>query len=172
MNKKLGPYFLLGFLFVILVFIIGVKYGKKVESTNKVIDFAMSITPTKVPSPTSPLSFKTFTHDGCGIQFLYPESLKIDKNGSAEARLSDGKTEAVQMNCSKTNDLQVMISGTKLATEEIKLKTQTIKARFDAQDSSQKLYFQVRNPLNGKVIFIGIEKNLFPLFESTLQYLQ
>jgi hypothetical protein len=171
MNKKLGPYFLLGFLFVILVFIVGVKYGKRVESTNKVIDFALSIPPTKPPTPTVPISFKTLTNKGCGVQFLYPETLKVATNSTEEAALKDGAAAVVQINCRKTNDLEAMVTGNKLATEEIKLKSQTLKARTDPEDSSHKLYFQIKNASNRKQIYVGIDKNVYPLFESTLQYL-
>lgn len=51
---KIKPYLFLFFLIVILVFILGVRYGQRVEKNNKVVDYVLSITPypTYTPSPT------------------------------------------------------------------------------------------------------------------------
>jgi len=55
--KKI-PYIFLSFLFLILVFLIGFRSGQKVEKTNKVIDYILSITPypTYTPYPTPELT--------------------------------------------------------------------------------------------------------------------
>lgn len=171
MNRKMGPYFLLGSLFVLLVFILGVKYGKKVEITNKKINFLLSITPSKAPIPTQPISFKTFKNDGCGVQFLYPESFKVLKNSSVEASLEENDSEILRINCEKTGELQTKLSSSTQPKEDIKFKNLTPKAVVDPKDSQKRLFFQIRNGLSGKQIYIMISRNFFPLFESTLQYL-
>lgn len=173
MNQKIGPFVLLGSLFIVLVFILGVRYGKHVEKTDKVIAYVLSITPTKTPEPTKPASYLTFLNKGCGVQFLYPEILKVDKNGTAEASLKEGSAEAVQLSCEKNNEIQKIVfsSDSKIATEEVKFKAATIKARTDQKNSSSMLYFQIRNPQNGKMVSVAILKNYFPLFASTLQYI-
>lgn len=59
--KKTSYVFLL-FLIVILIFILGIRYGQKVEKNNKVVDYILSITPypTYTPYPTLELT-KTAT---------------------------------------------------------------------------------------------------------------
>lgn len=172
MNRKVGPFILLGVLFIILVFIVGLRYGKRVANTDAVVSVVLSITPTPTTEvKTEPLIFLTFIHEGCDIQFLYPDTIKTGKEASDSATLTQDNTEAVSISCAKLNDIQKMITDPKLATEEVKLNTQTIKARTNPDDPSQKLYFQVRNPKNGRQVFIVINKNLYPLFASTLQYL-
>ena len=170
MNKKLGPFILLGSLVFLLIFIFGVRYGKKVEKTNEAVNFMLSLPPTKAPTPTKPINFKTFKHEGCGVQFLYPEMLRVDKNASDQASLRDESSEAIVLTCNKVNSIHTQLLENKLATEEIKLKNQAIKARTDRNDPNKKLLFEVRNPINGKQIAVSINKNLFPLFENTLQY--
>lgn len=51
---KTKPYLFLFFLIVILVFILGVRYGQKVERNNKVVDYLLSITPLPIPPPNTP----------------------------------------------------------------------------------------------------------------------
>lgn len=59
---KKTSYIFLFLLFFILIFILGVRYGQKVEKNNKVVDYILSITPypTYTPYPT-PESIKTAT---------------------------------------------------------------------------------------------------------------
>ena len=58
---KQGSYIFLFLLIVLLIFILGVRYGQKVEKNNKVVDYLLSITPypTYTPYPTLPLPSKT-----------------------------------------------------------------------------------------------------------------
>ncbi len=81
MRSRFGPYFLLTILAVLLFFILGVRYGQRVEKENKKINYILSLTPTKSPTPTKeaspsaiPSGFKKFLDKECGVEFLYPES--------------------------------------------------------------------------------------------------
>lgn len=51
MTRKL-PYLFLFSLIVILTFILGVKYGKKVEQANKINSYLLKITPSASPKPS------------------------------------------------------------------------------------------------------------------------
>lgn len=55
---KKTSYIFLFLLFIILIFILGVRYGQKVEKNNKVVDYILSITPypTYTPYPTAELT--------------------------------------------------------------------------------------------------------------------
>lgn len=59
---KKASYVFIFFLVLILIFILGVRYGQKVEKNNKVVDYILSITPypTYTPYPTPELT-KTAT---------------------------------------------------------------------------------------------------------------
>lgn len=48
---KTKPYLFLFFLAIILVFILGVRYGQRVEKNNKVVDYILSITPFPTYTP-------------------------------------------------------------------------------------------------------------------------
>jgi len=74
------------FLLLILFFILGVRYGQKVEKANKVIDYLLSITPTKKPTPPlspTPLIFKEYKSKRFGLKFKYPANLEIKESTSS-----------------------------------------------------------------------------------------
>lgn len=48
---KTKPYLFLFFLVVMLAFVIGVRYGQRVEKNNKVVDYLLSITPYPTYTP-------------------------------------------------------------------------------------------------------------------------
>jgi hypothetical protein len=173
MNKKVTPYLFLGILLLILIFILGVKYGKKVEVTNRELKFihGLTLTPTPSPIPTKPVAFSMYTNKECGIQFLYTKELLVNE-ASFEAHFKETGTQSdlIYINCAKTSILPKLIEENKLATQEMKLKNQTIKTYVKGTDA-EKVTFQVKNPSNGKLITVVIDKNLYPLFENTVQYL-
>lgn len=53
---KITSYIFLFSLFIVLIFILGVRYGQKVEKNNKVVDYILKISPypTYTPYPTIP----------------------------------------------------------------------------------------------------------------------
>ncbi len=94
---KSKSYLLLFFLALILVFILGVRYGQKVERTNKVINYVLSITPTTPISFTpneavgevgpTPLTYATSESKIWKIKFTYPSYLKVKEDASRSAVL-------------------------------------------------------------------------------------
>jgi len=44
-------YFFILFLVLILIFILGVRYGQKIEKNNKVVDYILKISPYPLASP-------------------------------------------------------------------------------------------------------------------------
>lgn len=85
---KSRSYFFLFILALILFFILGVRYGKKVEKTNKVIDYVLSITPRITPtaliSPT-PLKYATSESKFWKIKYTYPSFLKVKEDPTKSA---------------------------------------------------------------------------------------
>lgn len=86
---KLKSYLLLFVLIVILFFILGVRYGQKVEKTNKTINYILSITPrispTSPPTPT-PIKYATYESKLKKInKIIYPSGLKIKEDATTSA---------------------------------------------------------------------------------------
>lgn len=71
-----APYILLLVLFIILVFIVGVRYGQRIEKTNKAISYVLKISPTTVPTEV-PAKTKNYKNQACEIDLVYPGNLKL-----------------------------------------------------------------------------------------------
>jgi len=88
---KLKPYLFLFFLIVILAFILGVRYGQKVEKNNKTIDYLLKLpTPTMPVTPT-PVRYIEYKSKKWGLKFTYPANLDIKENATMPAILFDLK---------------------------------------------------------------------------------
>lgn len=162
MQSKIGPYILLGLLSLTLIFILGVRYGQKVEKTNKLIEYVINF-PTPQPTAT-PLDFNTFTHRECGIKFLYPLALEIQTDSSESAVLVENKNPVIQINCIEIPAKPAEEKN--IATEEVQLKNKKIIAEV----INNQLSFNLINSLNGKTLSITIAKNLYPLFERSFEF--
>lgn len=77
---KSKPIILLIVLIIILAFILGFRSGQKVESTNKVVNYILSITPTKVPPTPTPVSYRTYKSKKWGLKFTYPANLEVKES--------------------------------------------------------------------------------------------
>ncbi len=85
---KTKPYIFLFVLLLILFFILGVRYGQKVEKNNKVVDYLLSL-PSPIPpiSPT-PITYKEYKSKKWGLKFTYPDNLQVvESSKSAEILL-------------------------------------------------------------------------------------
>jgi len=71
---------LVALLFVVLSFILGVRYGQKVEKTNKVVDFVLSITPTPRPPTPTPITYQEYKSRKWGLKFTYPAGLEVKES--------------------------------------------------------------------------------------------
>ena len=148
MNRKNGPAILMGLLVAILIFIVGIRYGQKVERTNKTIDkLSIFLTPTVTPLPPTPLNIKyeTYSHIGCGVSFLLPDYLIKSDESSTSAKFNQDNKEVLGLNCDKT------VSLTPPASPE------------------GKLVFVRRNPRSGKNILFTLISPLLPLLENSLK---
>ncbi|OGK42426.1 hypothetical protein A2954_01115 [Candidatus Roizmanbacteria bacterium RIFCSPLOWO2_01_FULL_37_12] len=170
--KKASILFLL-ILFIILVFIIGVRRGQQVEKTNKTINYLISIPPSATLQPTQiPLEFKEYIHKGCGLKFLYPSSFLLEKNSSTSGSLRDDKTNNDQLvfNCGSSSgnnkNMPPHPDNTKI---ELTFKNKKINALIS--NAKNNYSFMIFNQKNGKNIDIYINKILYPLFEKTLEFL-
>jgi len=84
---KFQSYFFLIFLFIILVFILGVRYGQRVEKNNKVVDYLLRLPSPTIPISPTPIKYKDYKSKKWGIKFTYPAGLEIKEDATAPAIL-------------------------------------------------------------------------------------
>ncbi|MBI5127172.1 hypothetical protein HZA76_01825 [Candidatus Roizmanbacteria bacterium] len=77
MNK---PLLFIFFLIFILTFILGVRYGQRVEKNNKAVDYLLSITPTPRPPTPTPIKYKDYKSKKWGLKFTYPAGLEVKES--------------------------------------------------------------------------------------------
>jgi hypothetical protein len=82
---KNKSYLLLILLTIVLAFVLGVRYGQRVEKTNKTIDYLLTITPTpRLPTPT-PVKYKEYKSKRWGLKFTLPENLEVKEDATSPA---------------------------------------------------------------------------------------
>lgn len=162
MSRKVIPYLFLGFLCIVLFFVIGVRYGQSVQKANESLPMPTAV-PTSLPSPTDkPLQFNTLSHDGCRISFLYPSSLEIDRTATNGAMLRQGNRIALSFDCDpKQKAVEAATDGAKLTFQ---------KRALTASLDKDMYLFSLRHPVTGRIIVISAERSLYPLLERSLVY--
>lgn len=94
--QKSGPFYLISALLLILFFIIGVRYGQRVEKTNKKISAILSTT----PKPQH-YEYKKYKNDFCNMEFSYPSNLKIGKETTSSAEFKSKNNAVLNFSCDK-----------------------------------------------------------------------
>lgn len=101
MNDK-APFFLLFGLTVVLVFVIGLRYGQYVERTNTQNAVVASSTPEPKMIPKKPVGYSSFKHNGCGVELLIPTSLSKASESSTSAVFHDESRAVLSFSCGTT----------------------------------------------------------------------
>lgn len=146
---KTKPYLFLLILLILLTFILGVRYGQKVEKTNKTINYLISLPPTQPPFPTTVLETKKFLHKGCSVSFSYPAWWKVEKQSTQSADFSFEKKSVMTLKCNKNNS-------------------------SDKPKTNWLTTFQKKDPKTGMMVTINIndrQKNWLQLIEKTLEFI-
>jgi len=162
MPKKPLPYMFLAFLTCILLFILGVRYGQRVEQINKTTQLLISPAPSLAASPTTvPLAFSSYTHASCGASLLLPSQLIKTQESSTSAVFSTEKKQlALALSCEKGPFIQG--KGEKAVT------INTIRAYETATKDTTAYRFY--NPKNAKVVTVTAAAQFLPLLEKTLSF--
>jgi len=163
MSKKSLPYFFLAFLFVVLVFILGVRYGQQVEKVNKNVSYLMSLPPSPTIAPTAPpLAFSEYAHEGCKVSFLIPNELEKTTESTSSALFSSrNKKLGIALSCEKKplikadGELAITLNKT-IRTYETQTKD-TASYRFYHLNTAQ-------------VVTITIAKQYLPLLQQSLSF--
>lgn len=166
MNRK-APWILLIALFIILVFIAGVRWGARVEKTNKKVSVLLSIPPTR-PAPTeAPIGVVAYKHAGCGIEVLNPMVLIKKQESSQSAQFNRNTINVFEFDCAGR---KLTPQDEKLKTAAVTFKNRQINTQVRQKVAKKYLYFEIINPLNLKKITIMIDEKIYPLFESSLKF--
>lgn len=163
--RKFLPYVFLGLLAIILFFVIGVRYGQKVEKANKTISYLISIapTPTALPRPTeAPLAFEPYRHSGCGVDFPRPLTFKIEKTSTDEAVFTENGKTVMSFACPKN------LAAPKAAPSPACLTIDTQRLACTRENGT--VSFTAYNPVNGKRILFHAGENLIPFLEDSLKF--
>lgn len=164
MKNKTTPYLFLIFLTVLLFFILGFRYGQKVENTNKINQLLVSVPPSPTSQPTSPpLAFKIYKNEGCGISFLYPTSFSLEKESSSGALFFEKKDAKLSFDCTKKEK-----TNTASSTSSAKLKFQN--QTLSALQEENRYVFDLKNPITYETIAFSIDKSLYLLLEKSLEF--
>lgn len=162
-HRKTTPYFFLGFLLLVLLFIVGVRYGQQVERTNKLTSYLVSIAPSATPAPsTVPLTFKTYKHASCGVQFLLPTSFTTVKEGSEGAMLQDAGTIKVSFACQKKSSLTQAVSKQTISFQKKVIPVKEVGSLY---------IFTLQNPYNNLSVELSVERAFYPLLEKSLEFI-
>lgn len=161
-----NAYIFLFSLLLILVFIIGLRYGQRVEKANKAISFILSMPPTKPPTPQPTLAFLTYEHKGCKVRFLYPSSLeKVNESSTSAEFTAEGKKE-LTLNCNKSNPLfSLLADTTQTATESIVFRNVHLTAKIQ----NDMRIFSLQQSGDKPSLVFSIAQNLIPLLEKSLE---
>ena len=178
MSKKTIPYIFLSLLILLLIFIGGVKYGQRVERTNKVISYLLSITPSPRPDTPTPVSSKPAplnTIESCGISFVYPGTIKVEQNSrGAIVNEYQGETfhTIATISCSDAFINNFLLPDTRqdidISTMAASLK-QKRGSNFKIYKNKDGLRLKVIHP-NGTFISMDFDEDLLPLIDASLQF--
>lgn len=161
MTKRPIPYLFLALLCGVLLFIVGVRYGQRVEQVNKTVSYLISIPPTPTSLPTSsPLSFSDYTHSGCKVSFLIPSSLeKTSESSNSAVFSSQNGVLAVALKCEKKpytktdSERQISINKSIKGYETV------------AKDMTSYRFYHVNT---ARVVTLTVEKSVLPLVQKSL----
>lgn len=160
MSKKSIPYIFLAFLAAVLLFILGVRYGQRVEKVNKTISYLVSLPPSPTLAPTlPPLGFSTFTHASCGASFLIPNLIEKTSESSTSALFSSKEKKlAIALACEKKQLIQ---------TKEEKIVILNTLRVYETSTSEATSY-RVYNPKNSLILTVTASSEYLPLLQKSL----
>ncbi len=186
-RKRHVPYIFLLILILFLIFIAGVKYGGKVEETNKTIRYILSMTPTQKPikptimtlSPTDvQLGFIAFNARLCGVKLLVPDNLKLKPSDSVILGtydfINNSNRTVIRIWC-LPEESQVpffpapneLLDTTPEATSSVIIAKQTVVTNR-LKDYPDRVSFVIKQP-QVKNVGVLIDKSLLPLLQSSLE---
>ncbi len=153
---KRGPIILIATLILISIFIIGMKYGRRVEQANKTISTILSITPppTVIPTKSTPLTFTEYNHEGCGLRFTKPTHFKASKESTLGATLVY-KDQIIAFECPQKQVRELELSDKTTATTSVLLNNK----KLQGYTNGQNVRFVTDHPLKKTPIILSVDNN-------------
>ena len=97
------PLILLLSLTAVLIFIVGIRYGQHVESTNKQNAYNFKLATQVAPTTQlKQIKYVTYSHKQCKVEFVIPDSLKKLKESTVSASFKGDMGENLSFSCDKT----------------------------------------------------------------------
>jgi len=165
--KRKAPYIFLSILLLVVIFLIGVRYGQQVELVNKNIKLLISLPPSPPLKPTTPpLQFTQYSHKGCFLSFLLPNLLEKTQEGSFSAVFAEEKSGkkqlAISLSCSKNNEITPAFPlPSPIRIQSTTLYPKTVNNMF---------VLEFKHPLKQLYLSLSIKKDLFPLLQKSLSF--
>ncbi|KKQ37084.1 MAG: hypothetical protein US54_C0045G0005 [Candidatus Roizmanbacteria bacterium GW2011_GWA2_37_7] len=168
---KRGPIIFILFLLSLLVFILGVQYGKTVNIADEALRILLSITPSPSPaaSQQGAHTYKTYSNKLCGISFLYPDSFLLQESSSEASLFTPGKQKNLTASCSD-NELPTQSQPNNVATRQVKLQQFSVVGHELKEKNSVFVQFSRKHPYNNQIITITVTEGLLPLIEKTFEF--
>ncbi|QQS44607.1 hypothetical protein IPM65_03340 [Candidatus Roizmanbacteria bacterium] len=149
---KKGPLILLGVLITILFFILGMQFGKRVQTADEALQLLLTIAPSPsiLPVTQKPIpSFRLFDSTTCGFSMLYPESLSTKKISSNSGAFIDETSNSV-MSFTCNEEMPVVSEATSSVTlddvdgiEYLSNDTNTIRIEHPTRETTLSITFEI-----------------------------
>lgn len=161
--KRIKLLFLPGLLILACTFVAGVKYGKIVSVATPAKETIVYVTTT--PTPEKPIVMYEYLHEGCGVSFLLPSSLKDKKESTQSAQIGNYKENNIEISCDK--DQNILSSDGKTQVMEFANKKVSVRRTINGLN-----VFSIQHPQNKKTIVFRISDNVLELITKTLTFIE
>lgn len=167
MKKFNQRYFILIFVLgLLLMFIIGIRLGKKIERSDR---RAQELKTAKNQSSQQPdFAVKKFISKACGVTFVYPSLFKEENEATDEARLTDGK-EIITLLCDKYKMSRFLTKKKKLSVTKT-FTVDEVEITIYPSEVPDTVYLYFLHPDSEKQILARMPNELLSLFQSTLVF--
>ncbi len=184
-RKRIVPYIFLSVLGVSIVFLVGVRYGKTVRTTDDIASYILSITPSPTIQPTLiPTIGYVRTLHACGVSFTVPTNLeKRDYGERSSIYLNAHGEQVLDIACEDTTDLFESLMGEgfdesthsgnlEQATDAIKIDAilGDVSASSVATDEASVEYYQFIFDRPEPDITITVQAPILPLLQDTIAF--
>ena len=164
MDMKKGPLIFLGVLIIALFFILGVQYGKRVQTADEALKLLLTIAPSPSISPSEHsqrISIQEFDSNSCGFSFLYPSTIQPKKLSSTSGEFIDKEHQSVI-----SFDCQNKQASTAEAT-----KASTLDSKMGIEyTQNNATTVQVEHPLKDYPISITFTSEYSELIKRTFEF--
>lgn len=156
------------------------RYGQRVERTNKNIDSMFKTTPQQITATPIPLidliSFTTFIHKGCGVKVLYPNKLSVITESTNEAKLGlASESPSILLSCNPSKSLLLSLvnrENTIVSTQSAQLAgTGATYYKHKKINGITQISILTRHPQKGTYILLTVDERIIPLVQETLEFI-